>query len=213
MVGTTALFDDSKRTRTIILAVAVLVVVIAVGVIAVNAMSPGKKTTSDSPGSATTTGPVGANMAGAQQDVYVSQAAIDAKPAPMDLSTPERAITSYLAWTSYAYRIVSSAVATPAMGADQGVRVDSYIQYNLQQSRLLDQHLDSITFGTASRTATATLVPAKEKWTYSYLSIAKGGKTLGGPYSAAYETTYTLSKTPAGWVVVSIAVTPIGTIK
>lgn len=212
-MGTTAPLGEKKFSRVGILAAVVAALIVIGGLVAVFARLPQSSTPAKPTGSTTATGTKGANMAGAQQDVFISQAAINARPVPWDLSTPQRAIASYLAWTSYAYRTATSSYATPTMGPDQGVRVDSYIQLNLQQSRLLDQHLDSLTFGTASKTGTSTLVPAKEKWTYSYLSIAKGAKVLGGPFSASYETTYTLSKTAKGWVVMSIAVTPIGTVK
>jgi hypothetical protein len=100
------------------------------------------------------------------------------------------------------------------MGAQQDVRVDSYVQYNIQQKRLLDQHLDSITFGTLSKTATATLVPAQEKWSYNYISIAKAGQVVGGPYTASYDTTYTVTQDKSGtWVVADVAATALGAVK
>lgn len=208
------LFGGKRRSRNGIVVVVVAAVIVVAGLVVVLARPYGaSKSTSPSSSSTVASGPAGMNMAGAQQDVVISQAAIDAKPAPWDLSTPQKAVTSCLEWTSYAYRIATSSAATATMGADQGVRIDSYIQYNLQRKRLLDQHLDSITFGTASKTATATLVPAKEKWTYSYMSISKVGKVVGGPYGASYETTYTVSKTAKGWIVMSVVAKPIGTIK
>jgi len=163
--------------------------------------------------SSETTATVGANMAGPAQKVVISQATVDARPQPWALTTPESAVRSYLDWISYAYRIATSDVATPTMGADEGVRVDSYIQYNLEQSRLIDQTLGSITFGTASKTATATLLPATEKWSYRYVSISTADKTLSGPFTASYDTTYTLTKTAKGWIVQSVAAKAIGTVK
>lgn len=152
-------------------------------------------------------------MAGPAQKVYVSRAALASKPQPWVLKTPEAAVKSYLDWTSYAYRIATSDVATPTMSAAEAVRVDSYNQFNLEKSRLIDQTLDSISFGKASAGSTSTLVPTKEKWTYRYVSISSGGKTIGGPYSASYTATYTVVKTAKGWVVDSVKAKALGAVK
>jgi hypothetical protein len=153
------------------------------------------------------------HMAGPAIEVHIPQSAVDNAPVPWDLRTPESAVRSYLAWISYAYRIGQSVVATPTMTPFEEVRVDSYNQFNLEKSRLIDQRLDSITFGAKSTGATSTLVPAKEKWTYSYLSVAEGNKSLGGPYSVSYDSTYTVVKTARGWLVDSGVAAPEGTIK
>jgi hypothetical protein len=144
-------------------------------------------------------------MAGPAAEVNVTQAAVDAAPAPWNLKTPQTAIRSYLDWTSYAYSIGQSFVATPTMSAQEDVRVDGYIQYNIQQSRLISQKLVSITFGKPKVTATSTLVPVKENWTYSYISTAVGNKVVGGPYTATYDATYTVIKAKGGtWIVDSV---------
>ena len=167
-----------------------------------------------SAGSSDSSPTVGAHMAGPAAEVHVTQAAVDAKPRPWDLKTPESAVRSYLDWTTYAYRIGQSQFATPTMTPYEEVRVDSFVQYNIQQSRLLDQTLDSITFGTPSAGSTSTLVPAKEQWTYSYLSTDIGNKTLSGPYAVSYDTTYTVVKSSSGaWVVDKVEATPKGTVK
>jgi hypothetical protein len=94
------------------------------------------------------------------------------------------------------------------------VRVDSYVQYNIEQKRLIDQTLKSITFGTPRVGSTSTLVPTKEQWTYRYVSTETGNKTVGGPYSASYDTTYTVVKAKNGnWVVDSVKASPQGTVK
>jgi len=153
-------------------------------------------------------------MAGPAQQVVISQQALAKKPKPWVLTTPESAIRSYLDWTSYAYRIAQSEVATPTMGAKQEVRVDSYLQLNLEKSRLIDQTLDSITFGKPSVEGTHTIVPAKERWTYRYVSIKTVDKTLSGPYSASYDDTYALVKTKKGdWVVDDVEVKALGAVK
>lgn len=164
-------------------------------------------------GSAEATPAAGAAMAGAVQKVVISKEAINQRPAPWNLSSPESAVGSYLDWISYAYRITESSVATPTMSATQEVRVDSYIQLNLQKSRILDQGLASITFGKPSVVATRALLPATEKWGYRYVSISEVGKTIAGPYLASYETTYTLLKGKSGWVVDSVAVKALGEVE
>ncbi len=165
-------------------------------------------------GSTTPTAPVGANMAGPAANVVVTAAALESRPAAWDLSTPQNAVSSYLAWTSYAYRIATSNAASATMGSDEFVRVDAYIQLNLEKGRLIDQSLTSIAFGKPSVQATETLVPTKEKWTYRYVSIkSPGGETLAGPYTASYDATYTVTKSSKGWVVASVVAKAHGTVK
>lgn len=159
------------------------------------------------------TASIGHGMAGPAQQVYVSKAALDDKPAPWVLTTPKAAVQSYLDWTSYAYRIAQSEVASPTMGAFEAVRIDSYVQYNLQKSRIIDQTLQSITFVKSSTGATSTTVVTKEKWTYSYVSIDAVAKVLGGPYTATYDVTYTVVKSNGRWVVDSVAAKALGTVK
>jgi len=165
-------------------------------------------------GSVDTSATNGAAMAGPQVQVNISQAAMDSRPKAWVLSTPQSAVRSYLDWTAYAYRVATSDVATPTMGAAEGVRVDSYVQFNLQKSRLLDEELSSITVGKPTIEATHTLVPTKEHWRYSYLSIEVGNKRLDGPYTVSYDTTYTVVQTKSGtWVVDSAVVKALGTVK
>jgi hypothetical protein len=167
-----------------------------------------------SAGSAETSPTVGASMAGPVVDVNVTQEALQSMPKRWVLTTPESAVRSYLDWTSYAYRIGQSSVATATMAPDEEVHVNSYIQYNLQKSRLIDQTLNSITFGKPSVGSTSTLVPAKETWTYRYLSIAAGNEVVGGPFTADYDATYTVVKSKSGeWVVYSVDAKPLGTVQ
>ena len=157
---------------------------------------------------------VGAHMAGPVVDVNVTQEMVDSKPKPWVLTTPESAVRSYLAWTSYAYRIGQSQVATATMTPAEEVRVDSYTQYNIQKLQLIDQTLKSITFGKPRIESSRAIIPVKEKWTYRYVSIKKAGKTLSGPHSASYEVTYTVVKLDNGnWVVDSVKAKALGTVK
>lgn len=171
-------------------------------------------TPATSSGSSTPTSTVGAHMAGPQVDVHLTQAAVDARPKRWDLSTPEKAVRSYLDWTTYAYRTAQSVLATQTMTANEEVRVDSYIQLNIQKGRILDQQLLSIEFSAPSAGTTNTTIPAVEHWTYNYLSIDYGNKVLEGPYTADYDAVYTLVKNTRGeWLVDSVKATPRGTVK
>ena len=141
-------------------------------------------------------------MGGESVEVHVSKAAIDTVPNPPVLTTPKSAVKSYLDWTSYAYRVGQSRFATPTASAKEMVRVDALAQYYIQKKRFMDGTLLSITFGKESAGPTSTILPAKEEWTYKYLSTESGNKVVGGPYNASYDTTYTVAKNKKGdWVV------------
>ena len=174
----------------------------------------GASKASSTTGSSTAGSAAGAHMAGPAAEIHISPATVAAKPKPWVLTTPQSAVRSYLDWTSYADRVGTSDAAKATMGPDEAVRVDSYIQYLLEKSQTIDQTLTSITFGTPSTTASSTLVPAKETWTYRYVSIKTAGKTVGGPYSASYDSTYTVVKQKNGdWIVFSVLAKPKGTVK
>jgi alpha-L-arabinofuranosidase len=155
----------------------------------------------------------GYGMGGVEQEIAILAETVNNKPAPWNLETPESAVRSYLDWVSYAYRVAESDVATPTQSPFQVVRTDAYVQANLQQERLLDQVLTSITFGSASIEGTKTVLPATEQWSYRYVSIKDAGKTIGGPYTANYETIYTLVNGDNGWVVDGIDVKTLGEVK
>ncbi|MCE5204139.1 MAG: hypothetical protein ABFC80_08910 [Coriobacteriales bacterium] len=150
---------------------------------------------------------------GAAVEVHVTPEALADKPEPWSLSTPEEAVRSYLDWVSYAYRIGQSDVATPTMTPYQQVRVDSYVQYNIQKGRLIDQQLTDLTFGKPSVGTTSTLLPVRESWTYRYVSVETAGKTLEGPYSVSYESTYTVVKRSQGWLVDRVEAKALGEVK
>jgi hypothetical protein len=196
------------RAGSLALACTICFAALAVAGCSGSTLATGSKTASKE----TTAGTSG-HMAGPPVEVHISQETVNSAPAPWLLTTPESAVRSYLDWVSYAYRIGQSQVATPTMSAAEEVRVDSYNQYNLENKRLLDQTLKSITFGKQSKGATSTLVPAKESWTYSYLSVAEGNRRMGGPYSVDYDTAYTVVKTSRGWVVDSVSAKALGPVK
>jgi len=172
---------------------------------------PGADDDPDTPAEAT--GTVGAAMAGPVVDVKVSEAALASQPEGMDLSTPEAAVRSYLDWTSYAYRIAQSRVALPTMSTYQEVRVDSYVQYNIQQGRLLDQSLSELTFGEPREDAERVHVPVRESWEYSYVSIEEAGKVISGPHTVSYDATYTVIPQGDDWVVNEVKATALGPVE
>jgi hypothetical protein len=194
--------------------IAALVGMICIALLATAGCSKGSQTAGTSAASSEATNTMSAHMAGPPVDVHIAQSVVDAVPAHWNLTTPESTVRSYLAWVTYADRIGQSAAATPTMSASEEVGVDSYIQYYLEKSRLIDQKLTSITFGSPSTGSTSTLVPTKEAWTYSYLSVAEGNAVLEGPYTASYDVTYTVVKQPGGtWVVDSVAAKSKGKVK
>lgn len=147
-------------------------------------------------------------------ELRVSEDALANKPKPWVLDSPEAAVRSYLAWTAYANRIARSDVATPTMTPFELVVVDSYIQFNLEKRRLLDETLQRVTFGKPASGATSTLVPVREEWSYRYLATDVPGKVLGGPYKASYDATYTVVRSEAGeWRVDRSQTRPLGEVK
>ena len=156
----------------------------------------------------------GANMAGPQVQVHIPVSAIRDTPKAPNLSTPETAVRAYLDWISYAYRVANSEAATPTTGAEEAVRVDAYIQDNLEKKRLIDQTLKSITFGQPTVVATVTVLPTREEWSYVYRSIDVGNRVTAGPYTATYDVTYRMihNKT-GGWIVDSLDAKAAGTVQ
>ena len=203
MVSTTELHNDRPQLLARLAAIACLA---ALALLALTGCTQGTTPTGSVKGAGSqAASATGHAMAGPDVKVFIPQSIIDAKPAPWDLSSAQSAVRSYLDWTSYAYRIATSDAASKTMTPDEEVRVDSYNQYNLENKKLLEQKLTSITFGTPSKTATATLLPAKEVWTYSYLSTDSGNKVVGGPYTVGYDSVYTVIKGKDGkWLVASV---------
>jgi hypothetical protein len=129
------------------------------------------------------------------------------KPATADLSTPEKAVQSYLDYLSYAYLLGKSDVASQTMGPEEFSRVDSYIELDRQRNRKIDQQLKSITFGKlVAEGADRKLVPAQEEWTYRYVDLLSGGYK-GAAKKASFTATYTVERGPRGWLVTSVEAT------
>jgi len=133
------------------------------------------------------------------------------KPASLTLDTPVDAVRSYLDWTSYAFRILDSDVASMTFDPYEEVRVNSYVELNRQKNRALDQRL--VGFDVRSETSqgeTSTLVAASEKWVYRYIDVATGAYATP-VYSASYDTTYTVVRSGTGlWVVASVDASSTG---
>lgn len=120
----------------------------------------------------------------------------DVPPAPkapdlVVLLTPESAITSYLKWISFAYRVGDSSVASQTFTPYEEVRVNSYVQYNKQEGRAIDQRLTALRVKSATIAEATATVTAHEEWSYRYISL-RTGKYDGPQRSASYESTYTV---------------------
>jgi len=134
------------------------------------------------------------------------------RPGSVDLRTEKRATLSYLRWTSYAYRIADSDVATATMTPKESVRVDSYIELNRESGRLIDQKLVGFTVRSQRSTKTRAVLAATERWRYRYVSLTSG-LYEGPPLTASYETTYTLVRQRRGWIVDAVAAKPLTPIR
>lgn len=128
-------------------------------------------------------------------------------PAPWDLAAPETAVRSYLDWVSFSYRMANSEIPTATMTAEEGVRVDSYIQLNRIEGRGIEQFLDLLEITSVSQEASAAVVTARESWRYRYFSLDTL-RYLTEEYTVSYDTTYTLVARPEGWLVDRVEASP-----
>lgn len=131
-------------------------------------------------------------------------------PPPVMNRDPESAVHSYLSWISLAYRLLRSDVASPTFTENEEVRVDSYVEFNRQQGRAIDQRLVGFEVrSTVASELTATVV-ASEAWRYRYISTATGDYE-GETHAVSYDTTYTVVRGPAGgWRVERVEASPVG---
>jgi hypothetical protein len=133
-------------------------------------------------------------------------------PAKADFSTPEASVRTYLDYTSFAYRMVNSDVASRAATPYEGVRVDSYIELNREKSRGMEQQLVGFNPRGLSKDGTRTVLAATEQWRYRYFDLSS--RTYTTPmYSASYDTTYTLVKDPKGWLVDKVEAKALTTVQ
>ncbi len=96
--------------------------------------------------------------------------ASDATRARRTSQSPESAVSSYLDWTSYAYLIGNSDVASHTMSPEEEVRVNSYVQLNAEQQRRISQVLVSFKPRKPSVEGTRATLGADEVWDYRYIS-------------------------------------------
>jgi len=130
-------------------------------------------------------------------------------PPEPDLSTPGSAVTSYLDWVSFAYRIANSDVATQTFTPFEEVRVDAYIELNRQENQAIEQTITVLEVREASTREPTATVSAHEEWRYRYFTLDTI-EWIGDENEIAYETTYTVVLQPDGrWLVDSVEATPL----
>lgn len=106
-------------------------------------------------------------------------------------TTPELAVVSYLDWISLAYRVSNSEMASRTFTPYEEVRVSSYVQYNNEQGRAIDQRYASLDIDLAGVVENTATVTARETWTYRYVSLATQ-RYSSQPATISYDTTYTV---------------------
>jgi hypothetical protein len=135
-----------------------------------------------------------------------------AQPPPPALKDPRTAVYSYQLWISYAYRVLNSDVASRTFDPDEEVRVNSYVMYNFQEGRAIDQRLLVAKVKNWRSEGSTATVAMHEEWIYRYIST-KTGKYMSPALNAAYETTYTLVRRNDDWVVHSVQAAPGAAVK
>ncbi len=134
------------------------------------------------------------------------------QPPPPALKEPRTAVYSYLLWISYAYRVLNSDVASRTFDPFEEVRVNSYVMYNLQEGRAIDQRLLEAKIKDSESKGDTATVSLREDWVYRYIST-KTGKYTTPALNASYDTTYTVVKLKDSWVVHSVEATSSAPIK
>lgn len=131
------------------------------------------------------------------------------QPPPPMLNDPRTAVYSYQLWISYAYRVLKSEVASRTFDSFEEVRVDSYVMYNFQQGRAIDQRLLAAKLKAWESAGSTATVSMHEEWAYRYIST-QTGKYTTPVLKAAYETTYTVVRQKDNWVVHSVEASSSG---
>lgn len=134
------------------------------------------------------------------------------QPPPPMLRDPRTAAYSYLLWISYAYRVLNSDVASQTFDPFEEVRVNSYVQYNLQEGRAIDQRLLVANLKDWESKGSTATVAMHEEWAYRYIDT-KTGKYSSPVNRASYETTYTVVKLKSVWKVHSVEATSSAPVK
>ncbi|MDO8963005.1 MAG: hypothetical protein Q7W30_00755 [Coriobacteriia bacterium] len=135
-------------------------------------------------------------------------------PASPDLTTPEKAVDSYLAWVTFAYRMLNSDASSSTMEPTESVRVDSYIELNRQQGKGIDQKLLKFEVKSSKTTGSEAVIVAHEEWEYSYFSVSEPTKSVSPVYKVEYDVTYTLRRgKDMLWRVDHLYAKPFGEVK
>lgn len=128
------------------------------------------------------------------------------QPPPPALKDPRTSVYSYMLWISYAYRVLNSDVASMTFDPYEEVRVNSYVMYNLQEGRAIDQKILSANLKSWESKGTSATVAMHEDWAYRYIDTTTGKYTTPR-LNASYETTYTVVNLGGNWVVHSVEAT------
>lgn len=136
-------------------------------------------------------------------------------PAPeyTDLSTPEEAVRTYLAWISHAYRVKDSQVAWDYMTSWEFVRVDAYLQKNLAESRGIDQRLQHFEVTQVTGSETTKSVDTYEDWSYWY--FGPDGLPISEELTATFTNRYTVVRDTGRnvWLVGKVYAVPKGEVE
>jgi len=131
------------------------------------------------------------------------------QPPPPALKDPRTAVYSYQLWISYAYRVLRSDVASRTFDPYEEVRVDSYVQFNREKGRAIDQRLLVANLKSYETQGSTSTVALHEEWAYRYIDT-RTGKYESPVLNAAYETTYTVVREGSDWVVHSVDASSTG---
>lgn len=104
-------------------------------------------------------------------------------------------------------------MASHTMSPEEGVRVDSYVQLNIERGRRIAQRLVRFDARPAKVDGVRALVGAREVWDYRYLAL-DGLRSISETKTATYETTYTVIRSePGSWIVDTVQAEPVGTVE
>lgn len=132
------------------------------------------------------------------------------QPPPISLKSPENAVRSYVEWITLAYYILDSDVATPTLTPEEEVRVNSYVQYNKEKGRAIDQKIVGFEVTDVRTEDDTATVKVKESWEYRYIDFVQ--RAYSSPvYKVQYDSTYTVLRQPDGrWLVARVRAQAIG---
>ncbi|MHB9004564.1 MAG: hypothetical protein ACYC6C_10965 [Coriobacteriia bacterium] len=134
-------------------------------------------------------------------------------PTHVDRTTPESAVRAYLDGITYTYRMANSDAASDTMTPYEFVRVDAYVQLNVQEGRALEQTLTAFDVREVTGREPTMTVSTYEEWLYRYFSV-ENMEYLSEDATATYQADYTVIKQDDGlWLVNEVDVIPVGEVK